>query len=295
MGSKYTYSITNDFPNSAVDTHRLQHEITAGSDIITALDYINSSTGYCDVWFKADLSQDGVATLSGIVASHSGVKWPYTGPPIMADGRPIVRADTRPLGTQTYFTCAGDKDFETIGEGDPWIWDFSNDDDLYDPDTIENGPPLASGTKAKIIKAWFNEPVHIKDGALYFLDATFGSYLSMYITIPPGNFYPNASGTYPAAVLGLTGDEMYAYATNDVLYSCYANKHYMLGDCPMGDELNAEASSVSAIPAGWAVTCFIVTDEDNYSLKGHGSLELYRYNTAVLPGGAFNGVYSTDE
>jgi len=288
----YRYNLS-ETPNDKVEANRLVAEIR-DSDIVISLDHIDLGSYYCDIWFKDELSYECEATLSGVFTSHTGEEY-YQGPPLMPDGRPIVRSDTRPLGTQTYFTCAGDKDHETIGEGKPWVWDFSNDDDLYNSATIENGPTIASGLKAKIVRTWFNEPVHIKDGAIYFVDATFGSYLSMYVTIPSGNYYPNASGTYPASALGLDGNEMYAYATNDVLYSCYVNKHYMLGDCPMGDELNAEASSVDAIPAGWAVTCLVVTDEDNDALKGHGSLELYRYNTTVLPGGAFNGVYSSEQ
>lgn len=45
--------------------------------------------------------------------------------PFMDDGRPVVRADTRPLNTQTYFTDAGD-DSTSIGGGIKLLWDFSN-------------------------------------------------------------------------------------------------------------------------------------------------------------------------
>src|SRR3990172_13263739 len=47
--------------------------------------------------------------------------------PRMPDGRPIVRADTRPLDTSTYFTTCGD-DSTSIGGGTEIRWDFSNDD-----------------------------------------------------------------------------------------------------------------------------------------------------------------------
>jgi hypothetical protein len=176
------------------------------------------------------------------------------------------------------------------------MWDFSNDDDIYDPDTVENGPTVPSGMVAKIMHAKFAEEVYVKDGTIYFLDATFGSYLSMYITVPSGSYYPNPSGTIPDYMLGLpSNDKMYAQANGEVLYSCYVNKQYMIGDCPMGDELNAEASSVSAIPTGWYITGIVYTTTDNTSFKGHGTLEMYRRSTAVLPGGALNGAYADEE
>jgi len=287
MSEKYTY-IMSDFFNNKVDTDKLSEDILR-SDITIALDYINSNYAECDVWFKAQLTQNDITTLSGIVSEHDGEPIPVVSPPTMPDGRPIVRSDTRPLGTQTYFTCTGDAGYDDIGEGFGWLWDFSNDANAYNQDSVENGPTIASGYKAKLIHQSFNDEVYLKDGAVYFIDATFGSYLSMYVTVPSGNFYPNVSGTYTAASLGLPGIDMYAYATNDVFYVTYVNKHFMLGDCCMGDELNAEASSVSSVPAGWYFSGLVVTTEDNDSLKGHGCLELYRRSTAILPGGAFNG------
>ena len=116
----------------------------------------------------------------------------------------------------------------------------------------------------------------------------------MYITVPSGNFYPNSSGTYTAAMLGQSGDNMYAYASKDVFYICYVNRRYMLGDCSRGDELNTEGTSVNPIPTGWYVSGFIVTSEENSSLKGHGSLEIYRRSTVILPGGAWNGEYADE-
>ena len=62
----------------------------------------------------------------------------YEESPHMEDGRPIVRADTRPLNTQTYFTMCGD-DSTSIGNGVKLMWDFSNDDNIY------TGPEVPSG------------------------------------------------------------------------------------------------------------------------------------------------------
>lgn len=71
MDTKYTYSISADFPNHKVDPARLQNEIRA-SDIVTALCYISTSGDACDCFFKADLSVGDKATLDAIVAAHSG-------------------------------------------------------------------------------------------------------------------------------------------------------------------------------------------------------------------------------
>lgn len=289
MSTKYTYSIINDFPNQKVDSTRLSSEVIAG-DITIALDYINTSSDACDVWFKASLPGGDITTMSGVVSSHSGEPPDVIEPPVMADGRPIVRADTRPLGTQTYFTMTGDT-VSGIGDGTCIKWDFSNSDYDYDFDnpTVENAPTVASGFKAKKINISFNEYVYLKDGTIYFQNADFESNVFMYITVPPGNYYPNAAGEIPASALGLPGDQMYAYATDDVFYACYVNHHHMMGDCNMGDELNAEGAQIEPVPIGWYVTCFVVCPEDNTTFRGFASLEMYRPHTIVLPGGALGG------
>lgn len=286
MSEKYTYLI-GDFPNDKVDTYKLSVEITY-SDITRALDYINSNPVECDIWFKAPLTSEDWTTLSGIVSEHDGESHEFEPPPTMSDGRPIVRADTRPLNTQTYFTMVGDT-VSGIGDGTPMCWDFSNNDDIYNPDALENGPTIASGFKAKRIDLWFNEEIYLKDGTIYFLDATFGTNLSMYITVPAGNYYPHSNGSIPASALGLPGDGKYEYAVKDVLFASYVMRHHMLGDCPMGDELNAEGAQVEGIPIGWYITGLIITNEDNNSFKGCGSLEMYRPHTIVFADGTFGG------
>lgn len=282
----YRYNVT-DTPNDTVEANRLAAEVRS-SAIVTALDHVDLSDVYCDVWFKDELSSGDETTLSGIIVSHTGETY-YAGPPVMSDGRPIVRSDTRPIGTQTYFTCVGDT-VDGIGTGRDLSWDFSSNEDVYDSALIENGPTVVSGYKAKRFDVWFNDPAYLKDGTIYFENAPFSSHISMYITVPSGNFYPNASGTYTAEMLGLTGNQMYAYATNDVLYASYVMKHGMIGDCTMGDELNAEGCQIDPIPAGWYVTGVVVAPElGSDSFRGFGSLEMYRKHTVILPGGAKGG------
>jgi len=286
MANKYTYSL-DDFPYDKADGSRLSLEIQS-SAIVTALNHINVGKNNCDVWFKAELSSGDETILDGLVAAHSGEVLPEEAAPTMSDGRPLVRADTRPLETQTYFTMSGDT-VSGIGDGKILKWNFAHDEDVYDSNDYENGPTVVSGMKCKVMEVWFNDPVYLKDGSLYFQNASFGSYVCMYITVPAGNYYPNDAGPIPASALGLPGDQMYAYASKKVLYACYVMKHHMVGDCTMGDELNAEGAQVDAIPAGWYITGIICTDEDNNNFRGFGSLEMYRAHTVVLPGGAPGG------
>lgn len=85
--TKYTYSIQDDFPNHAVASDRLLGEIRA-SAIVTAVDYINTDSDDCDIWFKAALSSGDEDTLDDLVAAHSGT--PLPNPTYESDGTPIV-------------------------------------------------------------------------------------------------------------------------------------------------------------------------------------------------------------
>jgi len=69
--TKYTYSVSTDFPNHKVNVDRLTLEI-AHSAIIIAMDYISVSEDVCDIWFKDALSAGDETILNGVVAAHSG-------------------------------------------------------------------------------------------------------------------------------------------------------------------------------------------------------------------------------
>jgi hypothetical protein len=196
--------------------------------------------------------------------------------PKMADGRPLVRADTRPLDTETYFTMAGDT-ASGIGDGAPMMWNMDEDDDWFD---------TGDGYKKKIFKLTFNHEIYLKDGSIYFFNAPWGAHVEFYITVPAGGYYPNEYGPIPASALGQPGDGMWAYAATDILYQCYVNKHYMHGDCPMGDELNAEGAAINGLPVGWYLMGHIhaPATASGTGFKGYASIECYREKTIVLPG-----------
>jgi len=79
---------------------------------------------------------------------------------------------------------------------------------------------------------------------------------------------------------------MWSVATTDTLYQCYVNRHYMHGDCPMGDELNAEGAAINGLPVGWYLMGHIhaPATASGTGFKGYASIECYREKTIVLPG-----------
>lgn len=273
-GIEATYSSSNSFTISGnlTDVFILNRKIKAdcGSD------------GFKFGRIQSSSYANGVTTVTLIQTDTDDLTenlfqvW-YEESPHMDDGRPIVRADTRPVNMMTYFTMQGD-DSTSIGGGASLIWDFSNSENNYE------GPEVPSGFKAKRLLVSFNCPVHLKDGTIYFFDAPFGQYIHMDIVVPAGGYYPNPAGQIPAYMLGLSGNGMYAQATEDLAIQRYVNQHYMYGDCPMGDEMNAEGCSVDSLPVGWYIRGLIITPESDNISKGYASLEMYRCHTMLLPG-----------
>ena len=275
--TKYTFSITGDFPNNKVSGSKLTTEI-GNSSIVYALHSITTTDDVCDVWFKDALSGAEETTLSGIVAAHDGTLMDDDAP-TMDDGRPIVRADTRPMDTSTYFTMSGDTT-SGIGDGTVLKWDFTNDDDIISEGELGYIP----GMKTKSLQLSFLDPIYLKDGALYFFDAPWGAYCDMHIVVPAGGYYPNDHGAIPAAALGQPGTQMYSYASTDIVYVTYVNKHHMYGSCPMGDELNAEGAAIEALPVGWRLVGHISTTISDSTSKGFASFECYRSRSTLLEG-----------
>jgi len=179
------------------------------------------------------------------------------------DGKQYIRAESRPLDMTTYFTCAGDKidSPQKIGGGKELKWDFSNEYDDY-------ALPSGSSVKMKKIDFYFIDPMRIKEGAIYFQDAPKGCYLDMGVWCPEGSYYLDNNGTPNLA-------------TEDTLISHWVNKHFIVGDCSIGDELNTESASLE-IPAGYKFCVGITTPNSDNTSYGHVSLELYRKRTVIL-------------
>lgn len=76
--TKYTYSISGDFPNQKVNSDRLTQEIADDATITTELDYVETAGDACDIWFVDALAAPEVTALDTVVANHSGDPIVYT-------------------------------------------------------------------------------------------------------------------------------------------------------------------------------------------------------------------------
>ena len=263
MATKYTKSISGEFPNQKVCSERLIQEI-GNSDIVTAIDYINTFGDVCDIWFKASLSSVDATSLDRIVAIHSGDPVLEASAPTDADGKPIIRSDSRPLNTETYFTTAGDD--QELGDGKDSYFDFSNGDDIIDSTSV-----VPVGYKLKRMKLSFADPIYLKEGTIYFFNASKKSYAQLLIVCPTGQYYYDRS---------LNSQQ----ASEDTPLIRYVNKHYFAGDCPMGDELNTEGCAINALPPNYELWVDMFVPEDNTTCYGWVSLEMYRLRSVLLPG-----------
>lgn len=89
--TKYTFALSS-FPNGTCATDRLQQEIRA-SEIVTALDRIDTAASDVDIWFRDALSAGDETILGALVAAHSGAPLPDGARD--AFGNPVVGLSTR--------------------------------------------------------------------------------------------------------------------------------------------------------------------------------------------------------
>ncbi len=99
MATSFNYSITDDFPNSKVDTSRLYNELTE-STITIALTSISTTNDTLTFNFKTDISNGEETILDGIVANHTGEKL-ITEEQRSVDGKLMVQTTPRKRGTKT--------------------------------------------------------------------------------------------------------------------------------------------------------------------------------------------------
>jgi hypothetical protein len=258
----YTYNI-NQTINNKVNISKLVDEVNE-STIHVALDNITQAGNFVKCAFKDQLYYSEEQLLDGIIYNHDGALLPDQVPK-MADGRPIVRADSRPLNTETYFSCAGDAPGK-IGEGTKFFWDFSNDDDI-----LAIADPYTTMKRKRVILT-FNDLLWIKEGTIYVFNALKGSYCNFMIMAPP--YYPYYNRDH---------ELQYAGAEPVILYR-YVHHHFFAGSIPMGDELNTEGCQQDGVPAGyWVVGDIYVPLEDDASY-GWCSLESYRTRSCLFPG-----------
>jgi len=126
---KYTFSVSQDFPNGIVATDKLGYEIR-NSEIVTALNYITVIGDACNVYFKAELSSGDELILSDLINNHDGEPLEsYDEVSVVnevelagtnASGKLEVHESSRVSGSTTYFTGAGDdaSDITDVGNGE---------------------------------------------------------------------------------------------------------------------------------------------------------------------------------
>jgi len=181
--------------------------------------------------------------------------------PVDEYNKQYVRAGSRPLDKTTYFTMIGDSD-TGIADGKQISWDFATAEDLILDE---------SAWKRKRVEFKFIDNINIKEGAIYFFNAPFGSYIDLSVVCPAGAYY-------------LANDKTPRYAFVDTPIDHFVSHHMMYGDCPMGDELNTEEASME-VPFYYKywieITAPVVADLSKF--KGFCSLEIYRPRTCILP------------
>jgi len=180
------------------------------------------------------------------------------------EGRPFIRAESRPLNCTTWFTSRGDTLGETpsIGTGDRLEWDASISEDW----TTDGCP---SGFKKKEIMIQFVDSIWIKDGTLYYMDVKKGSYIDMEVICPNGGYYMYLGELQQ----NLTGD--------DLIVDHYINKMPIQSDVPMGDELNTETCS-QELPNYLKYRFTITVPTSDTTSYGYGLFEIYRQRTVII-------------
>ncbi len=184
--------------------------------------------------------------------------------PVDDEGRQFLRAESKPVGMTTYFTTRGDTE-TAIGDGDKLEFDFNNtDNDITTPPT---------GFKQKRVCCTFIDTVRLKEGTLYWENMPFGSHIDLCLGVPDQAYYQKNDGSYAQNTTG-----------EDLMIAKFVNNSPMMGNCPMGDEMNTEAAS-NDIPPG-TIFGFLVTVPDTVTNTDnvHGAvvLELYRKRTVIL-------------
>ncbi len=96
--TKYTYTVSTDFPNGKVDIPRLEEEIE-DSDITIALRRIDVdlTADTCAIWFKDVLDATNQTRLAAVVAVHNGEPLPGDVLPVSVDNQPGVDSLNRTI------------------------------------------------------------------------------------------------------------------------------------------------------------------------------------------------------
>lgn len=212
-----------------------------------------------------DFSAGETTTLDGIVTAHIPTPLPPV-PEFIKDieGKLFTRAESRPLQCTTCFTTCGDTDGETpvIGAGNRLAWDASISGDW----TTEGIP---TGYKQASVIISFCDSIWLKEGTLYYIGSSKGSYVDMVVLCPNGYYYM------------YLGEVKQNTSGNDLVVDHYLFKHPLQGDVPMGDEINTETCS-QELPSYLKFKLIVTVPVADVTSYGYMELELYRKRTVVV-------------
>lgn len=263
---------------------RLQHEIVdaglpldpnPGARFYGVLTDSSAEGDRTIVVFYTDITANEIAVVDGVVDAHIPIPWPpdesptkveIDGVPKDAGGKLFTRAESRPLDCTTVFTTCGDTNGANplIGNGPRLCWDASVADGWLDD---QNGAP--DGMKQFAVTIQFCDSIWLKEGTIYYMNATKGSYADMQVVCPNGGYYMYLGQVYQ----NTTG--------NDLVVDHYLYKHPLQDDVPMGDELNTETCS-QELPSYLKYKFTVTVPESDVTSYGYMEIELYRRRSVVI-------------
>ncbi|MFA7219108.1 MAG: hypothetical protein WC119_01090 [Synergistaceae bacterium] len=111
------------------------------------------------------------------------------------------------------------------------------------------------------------DPIHIKDGVVYFSGGTMDSHIDIWMVCPQGQYY-----------LDNNGNPAYAHTETPIAY--YVINQIMAGDAEMGIYFDVEARS-TAIPNNYKLKV-VINKGSATELRGCLRLEINRQRTVIL-------------
>jgi hypothetical protein len=244
--TKYTYSISSDFPNQKVASLSLTNEIN-DSSISTSLSHINTASDDCDIWFTDILSSGDETTLDGLVAAHQGN-------PVIGETAEIVKV----VETNRSPTFSDDVT-KAIDAGDQWLNNVL-DEQFYcvSPTPIGSavwapigvtGPQGATGVTGPVGPTGVTGPLGVTGPVG-----------------PTGSYGP----TGPTGPIGPTGpqkfgstDVLIAWATNDFPYI----NRTLVTTYEVWTSFIFRGTSNWDTPQSVRMMYYVESDDKNYSLR----------------------------
>ena len=259
--------------NKQTDAGRLTSEIiasgksqypTVGFRFYGVTVSIDNGVWTTEVCFADNITADEIAAVDVIVNNSIPVELPVESEFLKdSSGKLYVRSESRPLDCTSYFTSCGDLigSSPVIGGGDRLEWDASVDT------FFTEGVP--TGFKRKYIDIQFCDPIYVKDGSVYGMGLSKGSYLDLVLICPPNDYF-----LYFGAGMQNTSSDW-------LIVDHYVLKYPMIGDNPAGHTLNTETCS-QALPPNFKIRMIVTVPVADTTSYGYALLKMYRQRTVVL-------------